>query len=59
MMPKDSGITPPPIPWMTRATIMTVTSVVTPARAATSSRSLPTVSPLRPMIGVKIDADSR
>ena len=68
MMPKDSGRTPPPMPWITRATIMTP---IEPARAAstdptasatsaaTSIRSLPHMSPSRPMIGVKIDADSR
>ena len=28
-------------------------------RAKTSMRSLPTLSPIRPMMGVKIEADSR
>jgi hypothetical protein len=68
MMPKDSGRTPPPMPWITRATIMMTIEPVRAAStdpsvraisAATSSRSLPHMSPRRPMIGVKIDADSR
>ena len=68
MMPKVSGRTPPPMPWITRAAISTP---IVPATAAsseptasapsakTSIRSLPTLSPTRPMIGVKIDADTR
>ncbi len=67
-MPNASGTTPPPMPWITRAMIMTVTFVATaasrlPAASATKVRtkirSLPTMSPMRPMIGVKIDAESR
>jgi hypothetical protein len=68
MMPKDSGSTPPPMPWITRATIMMTIEPVKAAStdpavraisATTSIRSLPHMSPRRPMMGVKIDADSR
>ncbi len=56
------------MPWIPRATIMTATEpakaasiepTVSAISAATSIRSLPRMSPRRPMIGVKIDADSR
>ncbi len=56
------------MPWITRATIMMTIEPVSAAStdptvratsAATSIRSLPYMSPSRPMIGVKIDADSR
>ena len=68
MIPNDSGSTPPPTPWMTRATIigpMLVASaaIIEPTasatRATTSIRSLPTLSPTRPTIGVQTDAESR
>ncbi len=68
MMPNDSGSTPPPTPWITRATIMTTIEPATAASteptvraisAATSIRSLPRMSPSRPTIGVKTDADSK
>src|SRR5918997_5090456 len=67
-MPNDSGITPPPMPWMTRATIRTPmvgeTAASTEpahsiARENTSMRSLPTASPIRPTMGVNTDAESR
>ncbi len=56
------------MPWMTRATII---GPMLPARAAireptasapsatTSIRSLPTLSAIRPMIGVNTEAESR
>ncbi len=68
MMPNESGNTPPPTPWMTRATIMTEIDpasaassdpIASAATAMTSSRAFPCMSPSRPMIGVKIDAESR
>jgi len=68
MIPKARGSTAPPMPWMARARINTVMEWATPARAepaarasnvTTSIRSLPTMSPTRPRMGVKIDADSR
>ena len=68
MMPNASGSTPPPMPWIARATIITPTLVATAASSeptdsainvATNTRSLPIMSPMRPMIGVQIDADSR
>ena len=68
MMPNDSGSTPPPTPWMTRATIMIDSDGATAAsseptasatRAATNIRFLPIMSPSRPTIGVQIEADSR
>ena len=68
MSPKDSGKTPPPTPWMTRATIITESEVATAAKSdptvsatsvITSNRSLPYMSPSRPTIGVKIAADNR
>src|SRR6195952_4668008 len=67
-IPKDSGNTPPPMPWMIRATIITWTFVASAAnreptesatRARTKTFSLPWMSPMRPMIGVKVDAESR
>ncbi len=68
MMPKDTGRTPPPTPWITRATMSTSTLVATAASKEPSAsasmemtkiRFLPAMSPSRPMIGVKIEADSR
>jgi hypothetical protein len=68
MMPKASGSAPPPMPWMARAMIITITLVASaassePAASApsvtTKTRFLQTTSPIRPMIGVKTDADSR
>ena len=56
------------MPWMARAMISTVIEWASPATTepaasaasvTTSIRSLPTMSPTRPRIGVKIDADSR
>ena len=68
MIPNATGIIPPPAPWITRATIMTATdgasaAISEPTASATSvatkTRSLPIMSPVRPRIGVMIDADSR
>ena len=68
MIPNASGSTPPPTPWTTRATIITVRLVASAASrqpsasalsARTNIRFLPVMSPSRPRIGVKIDADSR
>ncbi len=68
MMPNATGTMPPPMPWMTRAAISTQIDEATAAssdppasaaRVTTKIRSLPIMSPTRPMIGVKIDADSR
>ena len=68
MIPNANGSTPPPTPWTARATIMTerfgasaAISDPTPRApsATTSMRSLPTLSPTRPMIGVNTDADSK
>ena len=68
MMPNASGKTPPPTPWITRATIITEMFVATAASSdptdkatsvITNTRSLPTMSPSRPMIGVKIEAESK
>ena len=68
MIPNATGIIPPPIPWITRATIMTPIDDATAASSeptasaisvATKTRSLPIMSPSRPRIGVMIDADSR
>ena len=67
-IPKVSGSTPPPTPCSTRATMSTsmlgasaATSDPTAraAMATTSIRSLPTLSPTRPTMGVNTDADSR
>ena len=68
MMPKASGKTAPPAPCTTRPAIMTPIvvasaeiSVPAPrvASTPTSMRSLPYMSPSRPMIGVHTDALSR
>ena len=68
MIPNATGIIPPPIPWITRATIMTPIDDATAASSepaasaisvATKTRSLPIMSPTRPRIGVAIDAASR
>ena len=68
MIPKVSGSTPPPMPCTARATISTPMlgasaaisePTVSAASAKTSIRSLPTLSPTRPMIGVKTEAESR
>jgi hypothetical protein len=65
MIPKASGKTAPPAPWMTRPAISTVievasaaTSVPAPSTTseATSVCSLPNMSPRRPMIGVRTEA---
>ena len=68
MIPNVSGSTPPPTPWIARAAISTPMLGATAASseptaralsATTSIRSLPTLSPTRPMIGVNTDAESR
>jgi hypothetical protein len=68
MIPNATGTIPPPTPWITRATIMTPIEGATAAssdptasatRVATKTRFLPAISPIRPRIGVMIDADSR
>ena len=68
MIPKVPGSTPPPTPWMARAAISTPMvgaraassePMVRAPSATTSIRSLPTLSPMRPMIGVKTEAESR
>ena len=68
MIPKVSGSTPPPTPCSARAKISTpmlgasaATSEPTASvpSATTSIRSLPTLSPTRPMIGVNTEAESR
>jgi hypothetical protein len=68
MIPNASGSTPPPMPWIARAVIMIGRFVASaasrqPIDNAISDKTktffLPTASPMRPMIGVKIDADSR
>ncbi len=65
---KASGKMPPPVPWITRATISRLREFDTAARrvpaastirVASSSRSLPYMSPRRPMIAVPTDAESR
>jgi hypothetical protein len=67
-MPKASGSTPPPMPWIARATTSTVTSGARAASgapadsaisAATKTRFFPNTSPTRPMIGVQTEADRR
>ena len=67
-IPNASGKMPPPAPWMTRPTIIGSSDVaraeitVPAARitsVASSSLSLPYMSPRRPMIEVATDADSR
>ena len=68
MIPNATGTIPPPMPWITRATIMTPIEGATAASSepaasaisvATKTRFLPVMSPIRPRIGVMIDADSR
>ena len=68
MIPNDRGRTAPPIPWTTRATINKPIDWDRPAmaepmaradRVTTSMRSLPTMSPTRPRMGVKIEADNK
>ena len=68
MIPNDSGNTPPAAPWKIRPMSITVSDVAsaetTVARQSTtstitSSRSLPYMSPSRPISGVAIDALSR
>ena len=68
MIPNDNGRTAPPIPWTTRPRINTPIECASPAitdpkaranKVTTSIRSLPTMSPTRPRMGVKIEADSR
>ena len=67
MMPKETGKTAPPSPWITRPAIITPMSGASadtrlPAAIAprTTSRvfSLPIMSPTRPMIGVATEAES-
>ena len=66
--PKREREHAPPAPWITRPTIITVmivasaaTTVPRPSTRAmkTSMRSLPNMSPSRPMIGVSTEALSR
>ena len=68
MMPTVRGSTPPPTPWIARAAISTPMDGATAAsneptasapRASTSIRSSPTLSPIRPTIGVNTDAETR
>ncbi len=68
MIPKASGKIAPAIPWITRPATSTSiecdsaqTSVPTEKAPSTrtSTRSLPNMSPKRPMIGVAIEALSR
>ena len=68
MMPKVRGTTPPPMPWIARATSITLIESARAASsdptarapsAATNTRLLPIMSPTRPRMGVKIEADSR
>jgi hypothetical protein len=68
MTPKESGRTPPPTPCRTRAAILTPMlganaaikdRTESAANETTNMRSLPTMSPMRPTIGVKIEAESR
>ena len=65
MIPKASGKMPPAAPWITRPTSITASVVESaetsvPAASSTSTiisrRSLPYMSPSRPMSGVAIDA---
>jgi hypothetical protein len=64
----ESGKIPPATPWITRATISSASVLDTAASSVpaestssvySSSRSLPYMSPSRPMIAVPTDADSR
>ena len=68
MMPKASGKIAPPAPCTARPRISTASdvdsaeiSVPAPSTSSTitSRRSLPNMSPMRPRIGVKIEAVSR
>ena len=68
MMPNESGKTAPPMPLdhpgeistpMFGATAASRQPRASATREPTSIRSLPTMSPIRPRIGVKIDAESR
>jgi hypothetical protein len=68
MMPNANGSTPPPMPWTARPITRTTIECARPdtmqprpraPSVATSIRSLPTMSPIRPMIGVAMDADRR
>ena len=64
----DRGKIPPATPWITRATISTASELESAASSVpaastssvySSSRSLPYISPSRPMIAVPTEADSR
>lgn len=68
MMPNESGRTPPPTPWTARprmssgielASAAINTPIASTARVMTRRRSFPIMSPTRPMMGVKIDAERR
>jgi hypothetical protein len=68
MIPNASGKMPPPAPWITRPASSRPIEVATadssvPKQSSTSvitsTRSLPYMSPRRPMIGVPTDALSR
>ena len=68
MIPKASGKTAPPTPWITRPAISmpiecdsaaTIDPVPKVTRVATSIRDLPKMSPSRPTIGVATEAESR
>ena len=68
MIPNDSGRTPPPAPWTTRAAMSQPMDGASAAASdptasavsvTTSIRFLPTTSPTRPSSGVQIDAESR
>ena len=67
-IPNASGKIPPPAPWITRPTTISGSAVASADSAvpqpsttsvAINSRSLPYMSPSRPMIEVATDADSR
>jgi len=67
-IPKASGKIPPPTPWMKRAAISSGSELATAPsrvpkpsriRVQSSSRSLPYISPRRPMIEVPTEAASR
>jgi hypothetical protein len=68
MIPNESGNVAPPTPWIARPAISTSIDWDSAAisdprpnvvRVTTSIRSLPSMSPRRPMIGVAIEAVSR
>ena len=68
MMPNESGTTPPPTPWMMRATIShpmlganaaTKDPVAKAPREATRTSLFPRASPSRPSSGVQIEAESK